>query len=241
MPTGTSTVLLLRHGQSEWNAVRRWQGTADPPLTALGRRQARATADVLQRLDVSFTGVWASDLQRAEATASILSGRLGLGPVVTDARLREAHAGEWEGLTPDEIDREWPGYLSNHQRPPRFEPFAAVVGRVTDAIRAVVASLDGDAGAALVVAHSGVIRSLIRHLGAVDGRIPNMGGVWLGVAEPSPASSATLRLDPGHDRPELVLGDLFDPAGVVVSGVDAPGEDPGDQPDDPDTDRAEQR
>src|SRR5690606_34159481 len=64
MPTGTSTVLLLRHGQSEWNAVRRWQGTADPPLTALGRRQARATADGLQRLDVSFTGVWASDLQR---------------------------------------------------------------------------------------------------------------------------------------------------------------------------------
>ena len=65
-------MLLLRHGQSEWNAVRRWQGTADPPLTALGRRQARATADVLQRLDVSFTGVWASDLQRAENQQTLI-------------------------------------------------------------------------------------------------------------------------------------------------------------------------
>lgn len=238
-------MLLLRHGQSEWNALRRWQGTADPPLTALGRRQARTTADVLVRLGVSFAGVWASDLQRAEATASILSRRLGVGPVVTDPRLREAHAGEWEGLTPDEIDRKWPGYLADHRRPPRFEPFPDVVRRVTDAIRDVIASLDdspdGAAGTALVVAHSGVIRSLIRHLGAVDGRIPNMGGVWLGVAEPSPASSATLRLDPGDDRPELILGDVFDPDGVVVSGVDAPGEDPGDQSDDADADGAEQR
>lgn len=233
-------MLLLRHGQSEWNALRRWQGTADPPLTALGRRQAQATAEVLDRLDVEFAGVWASDLRRAEATASILARRLGLGPVVTDPRLREAHAGEWEGLTPDEIDRDWPGYLATHQRPPRFEPFADVVARAAEALHAIIASLDPAGGVALVVAHSGVIRSLVRHLGAVDGRIPNMGGVWLGVSEP-PSRSVTLGLDPRHDGPELVLGDVFDPAGVVVSGVDAPGEDPGDQPDDTDADGAEQR
>lgn len=231
-------MLLLRHGQSEWNALRRWQGTADPPLTALGRRQAQTTAEVLDELGVTFAGVWSSDLRRAEATASILARRLDLGPVMTDARLREAHAGEWEGLTPDEIDRDWPGYLAGHHRPPRFEPFPDVVARATAALHAIAGSVDDSARSALVVAHSGVIRSLIRHLGTTDGRIPNMGGVWLAVTT---GRSSTTGLGDGDDRAELVLGDMFDPAGVVVSGVDAPGEDPGDESDDTDADSAQQR
>lgn len=221
-------MLLLRHGQSEWNAQRRWQGTADPPLTGLGRQQAQTTGEVLDRLGVTFAGVWSSDLRRAQATAQILARRLELRRVVIEPDLREAHAGEWEGMTPDEIERAWPGYLAGHHRPPRFEPFHDVVTRVTRALRGVAGSVSEPSAVALVVTHSGVIRSIVRELGRVDGRIPNMGGVWLNVTR-SPATE----LGDGDDR-GIVLGDEFDPAGVVVSGIDAPGEDPSDEPDDAD-------
>src|SRR3546814_3323938 len=100
-------VLLVRHGQSEWNATGRWQGQADPPLTDLGRAQAHHAARSLGVVDA----IVASDLQRAADTALIISGELGVGPVVLDEGLRERDAGEWSGLTRAEIERDWPGYL----------------------------------------------------------------------------------------------------------------------------------
>src|SRR5438270_7968282 len=103
----TSRVLLVRHGQSEWNALGRWQGQADPPLSDLGRDQARAAARALGAVDAVF----ASDLQRATETAHIIAGALGIGPVLIDERLRERDAGEWSGLTRDEIHERYPGYL----------------------------------------------------------------------------------------------------------------------------------
>ena len=142
---------------------------------------------------------------------------------------REAHAGEWEGLTPEEIELRWPGWLEAHHRPTSFEPYATVVARASDALADVAAHVAGlDPPAALVVAHSGVARSLIRHLGGTDGRIPNLGGMWF------TASVA-------DGRAELALGDVFDPAGVVVTGVDAPGEDPGEEADEADAQRAAER
>lgn len=210
------TILILRHGQSEWNSIRRWQGTADSPLTALGRAQARTTGRLLADLGLTFASVWSSDLRRSSETADIIAGVLGLGAPTLDPRLREAHAGEWQGLTPDQIEVGWPGWLESHRRPPSFEPYPGVVSRSEQALHDV--SSHAAAGAppsALVVAHSGVIRSMIRHLGRPDGRIPNLGGVWL--------SASVI-----GGRSELALGDLFDPSGIVVSGVDAPGEDPGE-------------
>src|SRR3546814_7398309 len=73
-------VLLVRHGQSEWNATGRWQGQADPPLTDLGRAQAHHAARSLGVVDA----IVASDLQRAADTALIISGALGVGPVVLE-------------------------------------------------------------------------------------------------------------------------------------------------------------
>ena len=95
-------ILVLRHGQSEWNSVRRWQGTADSPLTELGREQAardgraagRAAARVRRRSGRATCGA-----RRRPPT--IIARTLGLGEPIVDARLREAHAGEWEGLTPE--------------------------------------------------------------------------------------------------------------------------------------------
>lgn len=233
--TGTVTALMLRHGQSEWNAVHRWQGVADSPLTALGRTQAIETAWTLAGLDVTFSSIWSSDLSRAHETASIIGDALALGAPVLEPRLREAHAGEWEGLTPDEIEVGWPGWLEQHHRPPSFEPFDAVVTRTVAALHHIAESTIGDATvptpAALVVAHSGVIRSLIRHLGRHDDRVPNLGGIWLTIRGTRTADSAAGRSPIAEPDHGITLLDLFDPAGIVISGIDAPGEDPGEQAD----------
>jgi probable phosphoglycerate mutase len=230
----TVPVLLVRHGQSEWNAIHRWQGTADSPLTALGRQQAAQTAQVLAGLGTSFGALWSSDLSRASETAAIIGGALGLDAPLIDARLREAHAGEWEGLTPETIEVEWPGWLATHRRPASFEPFESVVRRATAALVDIAAHTAAlPAAAALVVAHSGVIRSVVRQLGRHDERVPNLGGVWVTVGV-APNGSPT----PGA---QIELGELFDPQGVIVSGIDIPGEDPGDQPDQPDADGRTQR
>lgn len=211
-------LLVLRHGQSEWNAIHRWQGSADSPLTDLGRRQAVGTADRLEHLGIDFVGPWSSDLGRAAETATIIADAIDIGPVVTDARLREAHAGEWQGMTPDEIDLAWPEYRADDRRPPSFEPFEQVLDRGLTALVEIAGAVDrcnaaepsGRTG--LVVAHSGLIRTIVRHLGSPDERIPNLGGVWLAV---DPGSSA-VRLD-----------GVFDPGGIDLSGLDAPSEDPG--------------
>ena len=224
------SVLLLRHGQSEWNAIRRWQGLADSPLTDLGRRQAVAVARVLDRLDRPIGRVWSSPLARAAETGEIIAAALGAGTVAVDDRFREADAGEWQGLTPVEIERAYPGYLEAHRRPPTFESFDSVVARAFEAVWSIVdahadrdhADRDHD-GALVVTTHSGVIRSMVRRLGATDARVPNLGGVWLDVV---PAERSVIEASTGVE-----LIDRFDPGGFVRTGVDAPGEDPGDQPD----------
>jgi broad specificity phosphatase PhoE len=232
---GAVTVLVLRHGQSEWNAVHRWQGVADSPLTDLGRSQAIETAWTLAGFDVTFSSIWSSDLSRARETAAIIGDALALGAPTLEPRLREAHAGEWEGLTPDEIEIGWPGWLEQHHRPPSFEPFDAVVSRTVAALQHIagrtIAAAAGQAPAALVVAHSGVIRSLIRHLGRHDDRVPNLGGIWLTIDALAAADSAAGRSPIAEPDHGITLLDLFDPAGIVISGIDAPGEDPGEQAD----------
>jgi broad specificity phosphatase PhoE len=229
MPGVDVRVLVLRHGRSEWNALRRWQGTFDSPLDRVGRSQATVVADELARMDLRWGSPVSSTLVRAAETADIVAGRLGLASPRLDPRLAEADAGEWQGLTPAEIEAAYPGWLAAHRRPPSFEPFESVVARATEALLDVARSVhEGATG--LVVSHSGVIRSVVRSLGITDTRIPNLGGVWFRVDHRSSA-----------DHPRLVVDQLYDPHGVVISGVDAPGEDPGDQPDQPEHHRRAER
>jgi broad specificity phosphatase PhoE len=95
-----TTLLLVRHGETDWNRDARWQGHSDTELNELGRRQARELADSLDNVDV----IYSSDLARARETAELLAARLGL-EVRLDERLRERSFGAWEGLTMDEIER----------------------------------------------------------------------------------------------------------------------------------------
>jgi broad specificity phosphatase PhoE len=96
-----ATLLLVRHGETDWNATGRLQGHTDRPLNDYGRRQARELADRLA--DDGIAAIYASDLSRAKETAEIVGARLGL-PVVIDEDLRERDWGSWEGLTPAERD-----------------------------------------------------------------------------------------------------------------------------------------
>lgn len=185
MPT---RVLLVRHGQSVWNATGRWQGQADPPLTDLGRWQARAAARSLGTVDAVF----ASDLQRATETAVIIAGEIGVGPVVLDEGLRERDAGEWSGLTRVEIEEQWPGYLetpadehtgfgpsSAPRRPPSWEPDDVVLARAVAALHRVREAV-GD-GEVIAVTHGGLIYVLEAELGAPFDRMANGGGRWIEV------------------------------------------------------------
>ena len=106
-----TTILLARHGQTDWNRERRWQGLADPPLNEVGREQARALARSLD--GVAIDAVYASDLRRATETAEIVAARLEL-PVQTDPGLREIDVGEWSGLTTAEIEGRFPEAFAHH-------------------------------------------------------------------------------------------------------------------------------
>lgn len=169
MQTVTS-MLVLRHGQSEWNAVGRWQGHADPALTDRGRAQARVAAEAIGAVDV----IVSSDLQRAIETAAIIAEVLGVGPVVIEPDLRERDAGEWSGLTRAEIERQWPGYLERQERPPGFEPLEPFRARIHAGFDRIHSSYHG--GDVLVISHGGVLYSLEDDHGLRGGRIPNLGG-----------------------------------------------------------------
>ncbi len=144
-------ILLVRHGESIWNAEHRWQGQADPPLSSRGEEQARRAAATVADLG-PFTLVAASPLRRARRTAELLC------PVVPEPLplpgLMERAAGAWTGLTHAEIDRRWPGARVGTWRPRDYETEDGLRSRVHAAL------LDLPTGNLLVVTHEGVIRAL---------------------------------------------------------------------------------
>ena len=169
-------LLLVRHGESTWNAQSRWQGQADPPLSPFGERQAEDATVRLAQV-AAVTAVWVSDLVRARRTGELIAQRLDLDAVREEPRLRERDVGAWSGLTRAEIEQRWPGYLAARRSPPDFEGDEALLERTRAGLAAVV---DGsDSGDVVVVTHGGVIRTIERSLGATPERLPNLGGRWL--------------------------------------------------------------
>jgi probable phosphoglycerate mutase len=167
-------LLLVRHGESTWNAEGRWQGQADPPLSPTGERQARAAAAAL--LGVELDAVRSSDLARAARTAAILAGPD--GSVRLEPRLRERDVGAWAGLTRDELDASHPGWVTDGWRPVGWEDDRAVAARAFPALEGLAAAL-GAGAAALAVSHGGLIRAVEAQLGGASRPVPNLGGVWL--------------------------------------------------------------
>ena len=163
-------LLVVRHAESVWNRDGRWQGQADPPLSSVGAAQARAAAAALGSIDC----IVSSDLERARSTAEIIADALGAGPVIVDDRWRERDVGLWQGLTVDEIERDYPGALASGHRPPGWESSQSMLDRILTAVG--YAATRASSGDVLVVSHAGVVYTLEAHFGCEFERIANLGG-----------------------------------------------------------------
>lgn len=160
------TLLLARHGETDWNRERRVQGNTDIPLNAAGIEQACALAASLG--PEPLVAVYASDLARARATAEPVA-RLHRLEVVLDPDLREKHFGTWEGLTDTEIRRRFPNVVAGSWGD--GETREELAGRAIAAVERIRAR--HDAGSVLVVSHGGPLRVILEHAGIDHGRIEN--------------------------------------------------------------------
>jgi glucosyl-3-phosphoglycerate phosphatase len=145
--------VLWRHGQTIWNAERRFQGQTDIPLDGTGEAQAASAASRLATL--APDAIFSSDLSRAAGTAAPLARLTGL-PVTLDKDLRERSGGSWEGLTDKEIGERFPRERVSWN-PPDGESTIAVADRVGGALVRIAATLADD-GLAVVVSHGAALR-----------------------------------------------------------------------------------
>ncbi|MGK2869000.1 MAG: glucosyl-3-phosphoglycerate phosphatase [Mycobacterium sp.] len=160
-------LVLLRHGQTEWNAGSRMQGQLDTDLTDLGREQANAAAEVLAKRQPLV--VVSSDLRRALDTATALGERSGL-EVSIDERLRETHLGDWQGLTHLDVDAVAPGARLAWRDDARWAPHGGesrvdVADRSLPLVAEIIAAqsswgADEPDRPVVLVAHGGLIAAL---------------------------------------------------------------------------------
>ena len=172
MAAQATTLLLVRHGRSTWNAAGRIQGQADPPLDDVGREQARRVGERLRRYHPQ--AVYASTLRRALETAEIIARPLGL-PVTPDERLQEYDLGVLSGLTWEEIQARHPEIAAHwrNQRGaadiPGEEGYPAFLDRVRAAFAEIVARHGGEA--VCVVSHGGTMGLYLNYLMGLGGRL----------------------------------------------------------------------
>ena len=166
------TIYYIRHGQTEWNAAGRFQGSRDIPLNDLGREQAAHAGGLLKDLfarherGADSVGYVSSPLGRARSTMEFVRGQLGLLPddYALDDRLREIGYGHWEGSTLAEQEASHPEIFAARQTdkwgmpPPDGESYASVQLRMRDWV-------EGLTGDTVAVAHGGTARALMVALG----------------------------------------------------------------------------
>lgn len=169
-------LLLVRHGETEWNAARRIQGHSNSALSPLGRRQALAVAERLSGMPIE--ALYSSDLERALETAAPLAARLGL-TVQPLSELREKGYGDWEGLTEAEViavDAEgWRRYhvLREINYPiPGGETWQQVQTRIVASLRRILAAHPGPDETVAIVGHGASLRPAI--LDALDAPLPTL-------------------------------------------------------------------
>jgi len=176
-------MILIRHGQTEWNALQKYQGHTDVHLNELGRKQAATAAQYLKDHE-TIEAVYASDLSRTRETAEILGRSINL-PVITDSRLRELSFGLWEGMTFNEVYKEYREEFDNWYnntsefKVPGGESFNELVTRAMQALREITAK---HSGTVVVATHGGVIMAVLYHLGVTS-------GLWQSGVKPGSISS----------------------------------------------------
>ncbi len=175
-------IILIRHGETDWNVEGRWQGQADVPLNSRGRQQAAQLAQSLA--DIGITVIVSSDLSRATETAEELARVTGLG-IQLDPRLREIHQGEWQGQCISMIQANYSEALRLRQENPAAiaapggETAAQVLARVLGAVEEILLKYPNDTVA--VISHGYAIALLIAYYRQVPieeawNLIPSNGG-----------------------------------------------------------------
>ncbi len=155
-------LILIRHGKTDWNNEKRYQGQQDLPLNAEGIRQAHQLAE--QLCGSNLEAVYTSDLQRACQTASIIAEALDLSPI-PDPRLREINHGKWEGMLYDDISARFPEEYARFQTDPAHaaapggEQIACVQLRVDHALYDIASR--HPAGSAAVVSHGLALATIL--------------------------------------------------------------------------------
>lgn len=178
-------LLLVRHGESTWNAVRRWQGRSDPPLSPRGERQATDAARSLAGLE-AIDAIATSSLRRARRTGELIAQGLGVELVAAEPDLDERSAGPWEGMTRVEIERDFPGFLHDERRPEGYESDAELLARVLPALQRARARATREGHQRIViVSHGGVLGALERRAHEISTgtrpqwrRFDNLEGRW---------------------------------------------------------------
>jgi broad specificity phosphatase PhoE len=165
-------IALARHGETDYNAERRFQGLLPVPLNETGRGQARELAELAATR--GFVMLWCSPLLRARETAEIVGARIGLEPI-EDGRLVETDAGDWTDLPFSEVEAKDPQGMAAFLNVdldfafPGGESYRAQTVRVVAALRDIAA----EPKPALVVCHGMVIRLALIELGRGNQRVPN--------------------------------------------------------------------
>ncbi|OBI96918.1 glucosyl-3-phosphoglycerate phosphatase [Mycobacterium asiaticum] len=179
-------LVMLRHGQTDYNLGSRMQGQLDTDLSELGRAQAVAAAEVLGKLQPLL--ILSSDLRRAYDTAVKLGERTGM-QVRVDARLRETHLGDWQGMTHAQIDAEAPGARLAWREDATWAPHGGesrvdVAARSVPLVSELVAAAPEWGGPGeperpvVLVAHGGLIAALSAGLLRLPvGNWPILGGL----------------------------------------------------------------
>ena len=153
-----TTILLARHGETDWNRELRFQGHADPPLNEVGREQAAELSTALAQ--EALAAIYSSPLRRALETAEVVAAPHRLAPVKVPA-LREVDVGSWQGLTRAEIENRFPDqyarWLDGGQGWEDGETYEQMAERVVAALLELAAAHDGER--VLAVTHGGPIRA----------------------------------------------------------------------------------
>ncbi|GIW60610.1 MAG: alpha-ribazole phosphatase [Patescibacteria group bacterium] len=156
----STKILLVRHGETDWNVIHRFQGSSDVPLNDTGREQAQKLA--LRLSSETFDAIYSSDLLRAAETAQIIAQQ----PIIYDARLREIHFGVFEGLTFTEImeqyPHEWDLWRKRQAPPPEGEEIADVATRVQVFLEDILTQHSEQK--ILIVTHGGIIGMIATQL-----------------------------------------------------------------------------
>jgi probable phosphoglycerate mutase len=175
-------LLVIRHGESQWNAAGRWQGWLDIPLTARGEQQARARGTALRDSGERFAAIYCSDLGRARRTAELIADALGGPEPTADPGFRERHGGVFQGRDRAALEADYGDAFAAWRAgtldaPPDGETTAEVLARFDGAL----AAADGATapGAVLVVTHGGVMRLVSQRAGSdASGVLDNCAGLW---------------------------------------------------------------